>query len=76
MVSGSPSPVARPISDKMTAKMIHPTRSLKTAAAMIIMPRSLRYRARSMSVRAITGRAEMLHAVAKNRAKMVGSAPG
>jgi len=64
-----------PSMPRITAKMIQPTRSLNTAAATTSIPRSLRYRFRSISVLAITGRAEIDRAVAMNRAKSRGSAP-
>lgn len=72
-IPGPPSP--RPIMARISAKMIQPTTSLKTAAATVIMPRSVRKRLRSISVLAITGRAEIDSAVATNRAKISRSAP-
>ena len=58
------------IMPRTMAKMIHPMRSSKMAAAITTIPRSLRYRFRSISVLAMTGRAEIDIAVAKNSAKM------
>ena len=61
---------------RMRAKMIHPIRSLKIAAATMIIPRSVLKILISMRILATTGRAEIERAVAKKSEKISGSAPG
>jgi hypothetical protein len=65
-----------PILPRISEKIVQPIRSLKIAALTTIMPRSVRYRLRSISVLAITGNAVIDIAVAKNNANTIASASG